>query len=220
MTWDAIGELDPQTRHAMNEGAWDPQARLRDMDAMGVDQTCSIPPGLPRVFTGARPGRGLRPGPGVQQLDRRFLPGSAGPALCCLMVPLQNMDFALEELQRVARPGCRGAFLRPMFIEGRYFTHPYYDPLWAELESLGLTAAVHPTPGLWNPDGPPTAHFSKKSGAGSIKRRSLAVASDPLLAEGVACKGPPSLPARCRSDIRWRRSCPTGWTITCSSRPR
>src|SRR3989442_8356725 len=38
-TWDAIGELDPQTRHAMNEGAWDPQARLRDMDAMGVDQT-------------------------------------------------------------------------------------------------------------------------------------------------------------------------------------
>jgi len=39
-----------------------------------------------------------------------------------------------------------------MFIEGRYFTHPYYDPLWAELESLGLTAAVHPTPGLWNPE--------------------------------------------------------------------
>jgi predicted TIM-barrel fold metal-dependent hydrolase len=69
------------------------------------------------------------------------------------MVPLQNMDFALEELQRVAKIPCfRGAFIRPMFIEGRYFTHPYYDPLWAELESLGLTAAVHPTPGLWNPE--------------------------------------------------------------------
>src|SRR5215471_17107234 len=30
-------------RHAMNEGAWDPQARLRDMDAMGVDQTLLYP---------------------------------------------------------------------------------------------------------------------------------------------------------------------------------
>ena len=54
------------------------------------------------------------------------------------MLPLQNMDFALEELHRVAAlPHFRGAFIRPMFIEGHYFTHPYYDPLWAELERLG-----------------------------------------------------------------------------------
>lgn len=39
-----------------------------------------------------------------------------------------------------------------MFMEGHYFTQPNYDPLWAELESLGLAAAVHPTAGLWNPD--------------------------------------------------------------------
>jgi hypothetical protein len=43
MTWDAIGHLDLNTRHAMNEGAWDPQARLRDMDAMGVDQALLYP---------------------------------------------------------------------------------------------------------------------------------------------------------------------------------
>ena len=69
------------------------------------------------------------------------------------MVPLRNMDFALAELRRVAAIRCfRGAFIRPMFMEGHYFTHPYYDPLWAELESLGLAAAVHPTAGLWNPE--------------------------------------------------------------------
>ena len=69
------------------------------------------------------------------------------------MLPLQNMDFTLEELRRVAElPHFRGAFIRPMFIEGHYFTHPYYDPLWAELERLGVTAVVHPTPGLWNPE--------------------------------------------------------------------
>ena len=30
--------------------------------------------------------------------------------------------------------------------------HPYYDPLWAELERLETTAAAHATPGLWNPE--------------------------------------------------------------------
>ena len=31
MDWDAIGELDPHTRHPMTEGASDPKARLADM---------------------------------------------------------------------------------------------------------------------------------------------------------------------------------------------
>ena len=154
MTWDTIGELDPQTRHAMTEGAWDPQARLRDMDAMGVDQTLLYPTWFAEGFH-------LVHDPDVAYALARaynnwiadFCQGAPDRLFAAAMVPLQNMDFALEELQRVAKIPCfRGAFLRPMFIEGRYFTHPYYDPLWAELESLGLTAAVHPTPGLWNPE--------------------------------------------------------------------
>src|SRR5260370_71238 len=63
------------------------------------------------------------------------------------------MDFALEELERVANlPAFRAVFIRPMFVEDRYLNHPYYEPLWAELERLEMTAAVHPTPGLWNPE--------------------------------------------------------------------
>src|SRR5262245_55411291 len=154
MTWDAIGELDPHTRHAMNEGVWDPQARLRDMDAMGVDQTLLYPTWFAEGFH-------LVHDPDVAYALARaynnwiadFCQAAPDRLFAAAMVPLQNMDFALEELQRVARIPCFcGAFLRPMFIEGRYFTHPYYDPLWAELENLGLTAAVHPTPGLWNPE--------------------------------------------------------------------
>ena len=83
------------------------------------------------------------------------LPKDAAPErlLAAAILPLQNMDFALEELQRVARiPSVRAVFIRPMFLEDRYLNHPYYDPLWAELERLGITAAVHATPGLWNPE--------------------------------------------------------------------
>ena len=41
--WDAIGALDPHVKHPVTEGASDPQARLADMDAMGVDQTLLYP---------------------------------------------------------------------------------------------------------------------------------------------------------------------------------
>ena len=154
MTWDSIGELDPNTRHAMNEGAWDPQARLRDMDAMGVDQALLYPTWFAEGFH-------LVQDPDVAYALARaynnwiadFCKAAPERLFAAAMLPLQNMDFALEELRRVSNIPCfRGAFIRPMFIEGRYFTHPYYDPLWAELENLGVTAAVHPTPGLWNPE--------------------------------------------------------------------
>ncbi len=46
----------------------------------------------------------------------------------------------------------RGVFIRPAFVENRYLNHPYYEPVWAELETLGVAAAVHSTPGLWNPE--------------------------------------------------------------------
>ena len=154
MTWDSIGELDPDTRHPASEGASDPQARLRDMDAMGVDRAFLYPTWFAEGFH-------LVEDPDVSYALARayndwladFCQAAPERLFAAAMVPLRNMDFALAELRRVAGIRCfRGAFIRPMFMEGHYFTHPYYDPLWAELESLGLTAAVHPAAGLWNPE--------------------------------------------------------------------
>ncbi len=154
MTWDSIGELDPNTRHAVNEGSWDSQARLHDMDAMGVDQTLLYPTWFAEGFH-------LIEDPDVAYALARaynnwiadFCKAAPDRLFAAAMIPLQNMDFALEELRRISKISCfRGVLIRPMFLEGRYFTHPYFDPLWTELESLRVTAAVHPTPGLWNPE--------------------------------------------------------------------
>ena len=154
MTWDHVGALDPHTPHAKSPGASDPQARLADMDAMGVDQAFLYP-------TWFAEGYHLVDDPDIAYALARaynnwmtdFCQAAPERLFAAAILPLQNTDFALEELRRVAKlPHFRGAFLRPMFIEGHYFTHPYYDPLWAELESLGVAAAVHPTPGLWNPE--------------------------------------------------------------------
>lgn len=154
MTWDDIGALDPHTRHAMNPGASEPQARLRDMDAMGVDQAFLYPTWFAEGFP-------LVKDPDVAYALARayndwmtdFCAAAPERLFAAAILPLQNMDFALEEMQRVANIACfRGIFIRPLFVENRYLNHAYYDPLWEGLERTGLTAAVHGMPGLHNPE--------------------------------------------------------------------
>jgi len=154
MTWESIGELDPNVPHPVNEGAWDPRARLRDMDAMGVDQAFLYPTWFAEGFP-------LVKDPDVAYALARaynnwiadFCKAAPERLFAAAMVPLQNMDFALEEMHRVAKIPCfRGVFIRPAFVEDRYLNHPYYEPLWAELEASGMAAAVHSTSGLWNPE--------------------------------------------------------------------
>jgi predicted TIM-barrel fold metal-dependent hydrolase len=164
MTWDKVGELDPARRHPMTPGASDPHARLRDMDAMGIDQAFLYPTWFGEGFD-------LVEDPDVAYALARaynnwiadFCGAARDRLFAAAILPLQNMDYAIEELRRVSKiPSIRGAFIRPMFVEGRYSTHPYYDPLWAELEQLGVTAAVHPGVGLWNPEWTSHAQFIEK----------------------------------------------------------
>ena len=66
MTWDQVGDLDPNTPHAKSAGASDPHARLADMDAMGVDQAFLYPTLVCRGLSSDRgPGCGGRTGPGL-----------------------------------------------------------------------------------------------------------------------------------------------------------
>src|SRR6266436_5543912 len=168
MTWDKVGQLDPNTRHAMTEGASNPEARLKHMDAMVVDQAFLYPTWFAEGFH-------LVEDPDVAYALARaynnwisdFCATAPDRLFAAAMVPLQNMDYAVEELGRVSKISCfRAAFIRPMFMEGHYFTHPRYDPLWAELENLGMTLAVHPASGLWNPEWTSHGPFFEK-----VKRR-------------------------------------------------
>jgi predicted TIM-barrel fold metal-dependent hydrolase len=154
MTWEAVGELDADVRHPAVEGASDAKARLADMDAMGVDQAFLYPTWFGEGFH-------LVEDPDVAWALARayndwiadFCAVAPERLFAAAMVPLQNMDFSVAELDRIASRSCfRGVFIRPMFLEGRYFTHPYFEALFAELERRQLVAAVHPSAGLWNPE--------------------------------------------------------------------
>ena len=148
MTWEAIGELDPQTRHPSTEGASDPQARLSDMEAMGVEQALLYPTWFAEGFFLVRdPDVAYALARAYNDWITDFCKAAPDRLFAAAILPLQNMDFALEELARVAGiPSVRAVFIRPMFLEDRYLNHPYYNPLWAEVERRGITAAVHATP--------------------------------------------------------------------------
>jgi predicted TIM-barrel fold metal-dependent hydrolase len=154
MSWEAVGELDASVRHPMNEAAWDPRQRLADMDSMGIDQAFLYPTWFAEGFhLVADPDTAYALARAYNDWIADFCAAGPSRLFASAILPLQNMDFALDELRRVATQPCfRAVFIRPMFVEDRYFNHPYYDPLWAELERVGLTAAVHATPGLWNPE--------------------------------------------------------------------
>src|SRR5215470_16049426 len=104
MTWEQVGDLDPNTKHAMTAGASDPQARLRDMDAMGVDQAFLYPTWFAEGFH-------LVEDPDVAYALARaynnwivdFCKAAPDRLFAAAMVPLQNIDYALEELRRVAK---------------------------------------------------------------------------------------------------------------------
>ena len=164
MSWEDVGELDPTVLHPQSAGASDPTARLHDMDAMGVDQTLLYPTWFAEGFHLIEdPDTAYALARAYNDWMADFCSAAPERLFATAMIPLQNLDFAIEELERIATIPCfRGAFIRPMFLEDRYFTHPYFDPLWAALEELGITAAVHPATGLWNPEWTSHAPFIEK----------------------------------------------------------
>ena len=60
------------------------------------------------------------------------------------VIPLRNIEMAVEETRRAATElGFVGITLYPEPVDGRLLYDPEVDPLWAELERLGLAVGVH-----------------------------------------------------------------------------
>lgn len=58
-------------------------------------------------------------------------------------VSIREPALAVKELQRVAKLGCRSAFVAAMPIKGKSFGHSDFDPVWATAQDLDLTVGLH-----------------------------------------------------------------------------
>ncbi len=58
-------------------------------------------------------------------------------------ISLRDAHLAAREMERVAKLGCRTAFVGAAPIEGRSLGHPDFDPAWAAAQALNLGIALH-----------------------------------------------------------------------------
>lgn len=161
-------------------GNYDPVAHVADMALDGVDVSVVYPAAA--IFTYLDPDRELALAC-MRSYNDWILDDFQGADPAHLvglpMLPVDDgTELALAELERSVAKGARGAFI-PGLPE-RPYHHPYYEPLWAAAQDLGVPLSFHrtfggkPTDGDWegNWDGPVKPDFAA---AGTVYRFFAAV---------------------------------------------
>ncbi len=186
MTADDVAALDPDRRHPLNPGGSDPEARLRDMDAMGIDQALLFPTYFAEYFP-------LVENPDVARALARAYndwahelgqadPGRLFPAA---VIPMQDINFAVAEAERAAGLGFKAAFIRPHYVQDQLPHHPYYYPLWRALEEAGMLFCSHPSWGINAREMDANAPFVERIAAYNGIGHAVAEVVAPVMDNGV-----------------------------------
>ncbi|MDH3442581.1 MAG: amidohydrolase [Deltaproteobacteria bacterium] len=146
-----IGAIPPGTKEwdetiGRNRSARDPLARLKDMDAAGIDQVMIFPSTfvyLPLVKDAEAAHICAR---AYNDWAYDYCSAEKNRLFPAAVLPIQNVDFAIQELRRVAKRGFRSALVRPIFSGTKYPTLPEFDPLWKEFEEVGVVLGMHTFP--------------------------------------------------------------------------
>jgi predicted TIM-barrel fold metal-dependent hydrolase len=132
------------TYKEMRPGAYDPKARLEDMDVDGVDAEV-LYFGGPVTQYAADPG--LRRYVVQRYNDWMVELSKAAPTRLVGLahIPLLDLDEAQAELRRVAKLGLRGFHVDPFPDErgGKALWDPAYEPFWSLVEESGLPMSFH-----------------------------------------------------------------------------
>jgi aminocarboxymuconate-semialdehyde decarboxylase len=122
-----------------------PEERLRDMDAQGVDmQVVSVHTPLFGYHLDPAEGRRLarEVNDEIAGMTRQWPTRFAGLAT----LPMQDVDAAIEELDRAVRVlGLKGAELDTA-VEGAQWDEPRFRPLFQAAEAMGALLFFHPQP--------------------------------------------------------------------------
>jgi len=126
-------------------GAFDPFARLKDMDAEGVDAAVLFPtlglfaPLVPDAEAEREYCRVLN------DFYAEYCAADPARLHAVAMLPLKDVDAAIAETQRAAERGFAAVCLRPNPDPHTKHTvaDSRYEPLWSAVEETGLAACFH-----------------------------------------------------------------------------
>ena len=148
--WPSMTEAHACHRHVMidgrvyrtvSDGAWSAPRRLADMAEMGLDvQAISPMPELFSYWLDAAPASELLCY--INDQIAEMVAQSGGKLLGLGAVPLQDLDRAVAELQRVRAMGFAGVEIGSN-VNGVPVGAPIFEPFFAEAERLGAAVFVH-----------------------------------------------------------------------------
>ena len=166
MTPEAIGSLDPNQPYPINPGANSASARIADMDQMGIDQAMLFPTLFGEYFPAVEnPDLAVALSRAYNDWIADFCKEAPQRLFPAAVLPLQDVSFAIGELHRVAGLGFKAVSIRPAFFSDQFINHPYYDPLWRQIEQSGLTACIHASPGVVNAEWTSTGSYVERVAA-------------------------------------------------------
>ena len=148
MTKEHIGSMpEEEVRRANVPGGYDPRERLKDMDVMGIDQVMLFPTSFGQgLISVENPDVAWALCRAYNNWIADYCKADPHRLFPAAVVPQQSVNFAVDELRRCAKMGFKCVQIRPNIVNGRYPQHPYYEPLWREIQELNMLAGVHPFP--------------------------------------------------------------------------
>ena len=126
-----------------NPGAWDPHARLKDMDNDGIDVAILYPTTMLGYV--ADPGFAAARCRAYNNWLADYVKAAPQRLHGIAAVPLQDVHASVIELRRaVTELDFKGVFIRPNpYIGNTRFDDPAYDAFWAECQALGVPVGLH-----------------------------------------------------------------------------
>ncbi len=187
MTPEAIGSLDPRKGAPINPGAWDATARLKDMDAMGIGRALVFPTAFAEYFPAVEnPDVAAALARAYNDWAADFAKAAPDRLYPAAVLPMQDVSFAIAEAKRAAGKGFKAAAIRPSFFNDRFMSHPSYGPFWKELETLGLAAFIHASPGSANDEWTSEGPYVERVAQGLMIGHNIAEAVAPTMDNAIA----------------------------------
>src|SRR6202163_2228469 len=165
-----------QVAYLDHAGSYEPQPRLRDMDVQGIDQVMIIPTDID-TYPWLLDALGAKAFcKAYNQWVYDYTKADPDRLFFAALLPMQNPQFAVQEVHRVAAQGCRVALARPTDAMGNYPLQPKYEPVWNALEETGMVYGMHPFPagGALKPAG-----YSEQYSGAELIRRTISASGIP-----------------------------------------
>ena len=139
-----VGTREPLELEQAQAGAFDPAARLVDMDTEGIDAVVLYPTIGLGAWGITEPATAVAFARAYNDWLASYCATAPGRLRGAAMVPFQDPAAAVAELRRaVTELGFVAAFVRPNPCNGRTLADPAFEPFWAAAEELGVAVGVH-----------------------------------------------------------------------------